>query len=177
MTELRQVSFVMPVLNEENYLKTAVNSVLAQQTPGLSELILALGPSTDKTNEVAQDLANRHSNLRLVQSPTGLTSTSLNLAIAESRYDVIIRVDAHSELPDGYALLAVKILNDTGAANVGGRMLAKGTSAFQRAVAFGYNRIGLGGGSYHVGGAAGAADSVYLGCYRKSVLMELGGFS
>ena len=85
MTELRQVSFVMPVLNEEKYLETAVNSVLKQQTPGLSELILALGPSTDKTNQVAQELANRHSNLRLVHSPTGLTSTSLNLAIAESR--------------------------------------------------------------------------------------------
>ena len=57
-------------------------------------------------------------------------------------------------------------------------MLAKGTSSFQSAVAFGYNnRIGLGGGSYHVGGAAGVADSVYLGCYRKSVLIELGGFS
>jgi glycosyltransferase involved in cell wall biosynthesis len=163
MTELRQVSFVMPVLNEEKYLETAVNSVLKQQTPGISELILALGPSTDKTNQVAQELANRHSNLRLVHSPTSLTSTSLNLAIAKSRYEVIIRVDAHSELPEGYALLAVKILNDTGAANVGGRMLAKG--------------IGLGGGSYHVGGAAGVADSVYLGCYRKSVLIDLGGFS
>jgi glycosyltransferase involved in cell wall biosynthesis len=178
MTELRQVSFVMPVLNEEKYLETAVNSVLKQQTPGLSELILALGPSTDKTNEVAQELANRHSNLILVHSPTGLTSTSLNIAIAQSRYDAVIRVDAHSELPEGYALLAVKILNDTGAANVGGRMLAKGTTAFQIAVAFGYNnRIGLGGGNYHVGGQAGVADSVYLGCYRKSVLLELGGFS
>ncbi len=178
MTELRQVSFVMPVLNEEKYLETAVNSVLKQQTPGLSELILALGPSTDKTNEVAKKLANRHSNLILVDSPTGLTSTSLNLAIAKSRYDVVIRVDAHSELPEGYAELAVKILNDTGAANVGGRMLAKGKTAFQSAVAFAYNnRIGLGGGSYHVGGQAGVADSVYLGCYRKSIVQELGGFS
>jgi glycosyltransferase involved in cell wall biosynthesis len=178
MTELRQVSFVMPVLNEEKYLETAVNSVLKQQAPGLSELILALGPSTDKTNEVAKKLAYRHSNLILVDSPTGLTSTSLNLAIAKSRYDVVIRVDAHSELPEGYAELAVKILNDTGAANVGGRMLAKGKTAFQSAVAFAYNnRIGLGGGSYHVGGQAGVADSVYLGCYRKSIVQELGGFS
>ncbi len=90
----------------------------------------------------------------------------------------MIRVDAHSELPEGYAELAVKILNDTGAANVGGRMLAKGKTAFQSAVAFAYNnRIGLGGGSYHVGGQAGVADSVYLGCYRKSIVQELGGFS
>jgi len=178
LTELARVSFVMPVLNEEHYLEKAVRSVLSQKTPGLSELILALGPSTDKTNEVAQRLASENSQVQLVNSPTGLTSSSLNLAIAQSRYEVVIRVDAHSKLPEGYALLAVKILNDTGAANVGGRMKALGDSSFQKAVAFGYNnRIGLGGGSYHIGGSAGVADSVYLGCYRKSVLEELGGFS
>lgn len=168
----------MPVMNEEHYLARAVKSVLAQKTPGLSEIILALGPSTDKTNLVASDLARDYAQVKLVDSPTGLTSASLNLAIAQSRYEVVIRVDAHSQLPEGYALLAVKILNDTGSANVGGRMHAIGESSFQKAVAFGYNnRIGLGGGSYHVGGKAGAAESVYLGCYRKSVLEELGGFS
>lgn len=168
----------MPVMNEEHYLARAVKSVLAQKTPGLSEIILALGPSTDKTNLVASDLARDYAQVKLVDSPTGLTSASLNLAIAQSSYEVVIRVDAHSQLPEGYALLAVKILNDTGSANVGGRMHAIGESSFQKAVAFGYNnRIGLGGGSYHVGGKAGAAESVYLGCYRKSVLEELGGFS
>lgn len=178
LTELTRISFVMPVMNEEHYLARAVKSVLAQKTPGLSEIILALGPSTDKTNLVASGLARDYAQVKLVDSPTGLTSASLNLAIAQSSYEVVIRVDAHSELPDGYALLAVKILNDTGSANVGGRMSAIGESSFQKAVAFGYNnRIGLGGGSYHVGGKAGVAESVYLGCYRKSVLEELGGFS
>jgi glycosyltransferase involved in cell wall biosynthesis len=178
LTELTRVSFVMPVMNEEHYLARAVKSVLAQKTPGLSEIILALGPSTDKTNLVASGLARDYAQVKLVDSPTGLTSASLNLAIAQSSYEVVIRVDAHSQLPEGYALLAVKILNDTGSANVGGRMHAIGESSFQKAVAFGYNnRIGLGGGSYHVGGKAGAAESVYLGCYRKSVLEELGGFS
>jgi glycosyltransferase involved in cell wall biosynthesis len=178
LTELTRISFVMPVMNEQHYLEKAVKSVLAQKTPGLSEIILALGPSTDQTNRVASDLARDYSQVKLVDSPTGLTSASLNLAIAQSKYEVVIRVDAHSELPQGYALLAVKILNDTGSANVGGRMHAIGESSFQKAVAFGYNnRIGLGGGSYHIGGKAGAAESVYLGCYRKSVLEELGGFS
>ena len=174
---LKNISFVMPVLNEEHYLEIAVESVLNQKTPGKSELILALGPSTDKTNSIAEGLAKKYRRLKLVDSPTGLTSTSLNLAIAASNYECVIRVDAHSELPEGYAALALKILNETGAANVGGRMAAKGKSYFQRAVAYGYNnRIGLGGGSYHVGGDAGPSESVYLGCFRKSVLDELGGF-
>ena len=175
MTDLKDVSFVMPVLNEQDYLAIAVESVLSQKTPGKAQLVLALGPSTDKTNQIAESLAKKYKNLILVENPTGSTATGLNLAIEKSSYETVIRVDAHSELSDNYAASAVKILNTTGAANVGGMMIAKGRTAFQRAVAFGYNsRFGLGGGSFHVGGKPGPADTVYLGCFRKSIITGLG---
>ena len=175
MADLKDVSFVMPVLNEQDYLAMAVESVLSQKTPGKKQLVLALGPSTDKTNQIAESLAKKYRTLILIENPTGLTATGLNLAIEKSSYETIIRVDAHSELSDDYAASAVKILNTTGAANVGGMMIAKGRTAFQKAVAFGYNsRFGLGGGSFHVGGQSGPADTVYLGCFRKSIITELG---
>ena len=175
MADLKDVSFVMPVLNEQDYLAIAVESVLSQKTPGKAQLVLALGPSRDKTNQIAESLAKKYKNLILVENPTGSTATGLNLAIEKSSYETVIRVDAHSELSDNYAASAVKILNTTGAANVGGMMIAKGRTAFQKAVAFGYNsRFGLGGGSFHVGGNPGPADTVYLGCFRKSIITELG---
>jgi len=175
MVDLKDVSFVMPILNEQDYLAIAVESVLGQKTPGKKQLVLALGPSTDKTNKIAESLAKKYRTLILIENPTGLTATGLNLAIEKSSYETIIRVDAHSELSDNYAASAVKILNTTGAANVGGMMIAKGRTAFQKAVAFGYNsRFGLGGGSFHVGGQSGPADTVYLGCFRKSIITELG---
>lgn len=178
MAKLKNISFVMPVLNEQEYLTKAVESVLAQQTPGKKELVVALGPSTDNTNTVAKKLAEKHPELKLVENPTGSTADGLNLAINASSHEAIIRVDAHSELSEGYAALAIEILNETGAANVGGMMVAKGLNDFQNAVAFGYNsRYGLGGGSFHVGGKAGPADTVYLGCFRKSVITDLGLYS
>jgi len=136
MVDLKDVSFVMPVLNEQDYLAIAVESVLGQKTPGKKQLVLALGPSTDKTNKIAESLAKKYRTLILIENPTGLTATGLNLAIEKSSYETIIRVDAHSELSDNYAASAVKILNTTGAANVGGMMIAKGRTAFQKAVAF-----------------------------------------
>lgn len=177
--KLKNISFVMPVLNEEHYLKRAVESVFAQSCPGETELILALGPSRDKTNEVAKVLKKKYgTKLQLVDNPRSITPVALNLAIAKAKYEVVLRVDAHSELSNGYASLAVEILNETGAANVGGMMIAKGESDFQRAVAYGYNnRVGLGGGSFHVGGDAGPAETVYLGVFRTDVLRDLGGFS
>ena len=172
------VSFVMPVRNEEKYLADAVDAVFEQNPAGGLELVIAIGPSEDATAEVASRLKAKHGNkLIVIDNPTGGTAAGLNLAIAESKYPVVIRVDAHSELSAGYAETAVEVLSTTGAANVGGMMVAAGESEFQKAVAFGYNnRIGLGGGAFHVGGRAGAVETVYLGCFQRSWLEKVGGF-
>lgn len=174
--KLSSVSYVMPVLNEEQYLEAAVVSILQQEFAGPVELILALGPSTDATNAIAESLALNFP-VQLVANPSGGTSAGLNAAIAAARHDVVVRVDAHSKLMPGYTSLAVEILNSTGAANVGGVMSAVGSKPFQSAVAWAYtSKFGLGGGTFHVGGQAGPSDSVYLGVFRASVLREIGGF-
>lgn len=169
----------MPVLNEEKHLAAAVKSIFDQKGLDIakSEVILALGPSTDNTNSVAESLKAQYP-VKLVQNPTGKTPAGLNAAINAASNQVIVRVDAHSQLSPNYTELALKILNDTGAANVGGVMRAVGETPFQKAVAWGYgSRFGLGGGSFHVGGKAGPSDSVYLGVFRKSVLSQLNGFN
>lgn len=176
---LSKVSFVMPVLNEEKHLESAVSSIFEQK--GISkdqiEVVLALGPSTDNTKSVAEGLKTLFP-VTIVQNPSGKTPTGLNLAINAARNQVIVRVDAHSQLSPNYTAQALDILNETGAANVGGIMKAEGKTAFQQAVAWGYgSRLGLGGGAYHVGGQAGPSDSVYLGVFRKEILEKLGGFN
>lgn len=186
----------MPVLNEEKHLAAAVRSIFEQEQTGPTEVILALGPSTDNTDAVAAKLAEEF-DVVLVDNPTGKTPAGLNAAIKAAKHDVIVRVDAHSVLSPGYTKLAVEILNSTGAsasaktgaktgntsykggpiANVGGVMRAVGTTPFQKAVAYAYtSRVGLGGGSFHVGGQAGPSDSVYLGVFRRDLLVEVGMF-
>ncbi len=176
---LTSVSFIMPVLNEEKHLRTAVSSIFEQKglTSGQAEVILVIGPSTDQTEQVAQSLKDQYP-VTIVANPSGKTPAGLNLAINAAKNDVVIRVDAHSQLSPEYTILALEILNETGAANVGGVMKALGETPFQEAVAWAYgSRFGLGGGSYHVGGAAGPSDSVYLGVFRREVLEKLGGFN
>ena len=178
-TSLTSISFIMPVLNEEKHLKTAVSSIFEQKEliEGKAEVILAIGPSSDQTHAVAEGLKELYP-VTIVPNPSGKTPTGLNLAIKAAKNDVIVRVDAHSQLSPDYTSLALRILNETGAANVGGVMKAEGESAFQQAVAWAYgSRFGIGGGAYHVGGSAGPSDSVYLGVFRKEILETLGGFN
>ncbi|MGM1017672.1 MAG: glycosyltransferase family 2 protein [Actinomycetota bacterium] len=167
----------MPVLNEREYLEHAVSSALAQDLDGPSELILALGPSTDGTTELARSLAAHDERIRLVDNPAAHIPVGLNAAIRASRYPTIIRVDAHSELSSDYAHRALDTLARTGAANVGGVMRADGRTPFQRSVARAYNSpVGLGGGAYHGGTREGEAESAYLGVMRRAVLDEVGLF-
>jgi succinoglycan biosynthesis protein ExoA len=171
------VSYVMPVLNEAPYIENAVHTVLAQDYPGEKELILVVGPSTDDSTAIVERLAANDKRITVVRNPQAHIPVGLNLAIRASRQPIIVRVDAHSELEPGYTSRAIETLNRTGAANVGGVMLARGKTAFQAAAARGYNsKFGLGGARYHGGSAEGPAESAYLGVFRRSVLEEVNFF-
>ncbi|WP_442576121.1 glycosyltransferase family 2 protein [Microbacterium sp. F51-2R] len=171
------VTFVMPVLNERGYLQRAVETVLAQEVDGPSELILALAPSTDGTNELAKTLAAGDERIVLVDNPDADIPVGLNRAIRAGRYPTVVRVDAHSELQPEYTRRALATLARVRAANVGGVMRAEGRTPFQRAVARAYNSpVGLGGGAYHGGREEGEAESAYLGVMRRAVLDEVGLF-
>ena len=176
--ELPGVCYVMPVLNEVAYLESAVASILEQDYPGEFELVLALGPSTDGTAAVVERLVARDPHIRVVHNPGMDIPIGLNLAIAASRHPVIIRVDAHTELEPGYTSRGVETLQRTGAASLGGIMVATGHPGFQAAVARAYNsRFGLGGGAYHGDQAQeGPAESAYMGIMRAEILAEVGGF-
>ncbi len=172
------VTVVMPVLNEERHLEAAVSGVLTQEYPGELEVVLAVGPSRDATRRIADQLAAADPRVRVVDNPAARTPHALNLAVAAARHDVIVRVDGHGMLTDGYIRRAVELLEETGAANVGGVMDAQGSTPFEEAVAAAYTtKLGLGGSSFHLAESeAGPAETVFLGVFRRDALQAVGGF-
>jgi glycosyltransferase involved in cell wall biosynthesis len=167
----------MPVLNEENYLEAAVLAILSQDYEGKIQVVLALGPSTDRTDEVAARICAGDSRVSSVQNPTGRTPEGLNAALAATKQEIVVRVDAHSELSDGYIRLAVETLQRTGADNVGGIMGARGITKFEKAVAAAMTSpLGVGSASFHTGGQEGPAETVYLGVFKRSALERVGGY-
>jgi glycosyltransferase involved in cell wall biosynthesis len=170
------VSVIIPVLNEERFLKQSVQAILNQNYSGQFEIILALGPSKDQTNVIAQELA-QDKRIKLVENPSGRTASALNNAIKNSNFDIIVRLDGHAIVDSDYIKNAVNTLLESGADNVGGLMKAEGTNAFEKSVAAAMtSKFGVGNAPFHVGGKSGEVDTVYLGTFRKSALERVGYF-
>ena len=174
---LPMVSVILPILNEELYLRDAVLSILSQDYRGDFEVVLAVGPSKDRTQEIADQLHSEDKRVIVVANPSGRTAAGLNAALNASRGSIVVRVDGHAQIPQNYISLAVEILDATGAVNVGGLMAAEGVTTFEKSVAGAMRSpLGVGASRFHTGGEAGEVDTVYLGVFKKEALQAISGF-
>ena len=171
------ITVILPILNEEADLHNCISAILKQNYPGEIEVILALGPSKDNTNQIARDLAAADKRIKIVDNPTGQTAKGLNLAIAQSSFEIICRIDGHSEISNSYLKTAISIMQESGAVNVGGLMHADSQSGLQRTIAQAMrSKLGVGASKFHTGDKAGPSDTVYLGTFKKSAILAAGGF-
>jgi GT2 family glycosyltransferase len=86
-------------------------------------------------------------------------------------------VDGHAKIPNNYLSLAIAILQETSAVNVGGVMAAEGVTKFEIAVSRAMrSALGVGASRFHTGGKAGEVDTVYLGAFRREAINAIGGF-
>jgi len=171
------VSVILPILNEERDLNQCITAILQQDYPSEIEIILALGPSKDKTTMIAEKLSAADKRIKIVNNPSGKTATGLNLAIKISSYEILCRIDGHSEISNTYIKTAVEIMNKQGAVNVGGLMFADSNKGLQRTIAQAMrSKLGVGSSKFHTGGSAGESETVYLGTFDKSAVLAVGGF-
>jgi glycosyltransferase involved in cell wall biosynthesis len=173
------ITVILTVLNEERHVAEAVRRALLQDHPGPIDVVIALGPSTDRTDEIVEKIAADDERVRWVRNPDprGATPAGLNAALAASSNPVVARIDGHALLPADYLRVAVETLNASGADNVGGLMAAEGITTFEQAVAAAMtSRFGVGSAAFHTGGTEGPAETVYLGVFRRTALERVGGY-
>ena len=174
---LPAVSVVIPVRDEVAAIEGAVASALGQEYDGDLEVVVADAMSTDGTREALARIATADERVRMVDNPARTTPAGLNTAILASRGDIIVRCDAHAELPAGYVARAVEVLDEVGADNVGGIQDPQGRGTFSRAVASAMRSLlGAGGATYRLGNEPGPAETVYLGVFRRGGLQRSGLF-
>ena len=168
------VSVVLPTLNERGFVRDCLDTLVVQDYPAIIEILVVDGGSVDGTTDIVAEFGPP---VRLVHNPRVTAAAALNVGLEHAKGEIIVRADAHTLYEPDYVRRCVEVLEETGAQNVGGGMRAVGTTNFGRAVAaVTSSPFGIGPGKFHYASEVAEVDTVYLGCFRRSTLEELGGY-
>lgn len=108
------LSIIIPVYNNENYLRPALQSVLAQTYPDFEVLVIDDG-STDGSLAICREFAQKDDRLRVIQKENGGVSSARNRGLEEAAGQYIAFVDGDDCIdPEMYTTM-ITILQDTGA--------------------------------------------------------------
>jgi succinoglycan biosynthesis protein ExoA len=197
---VKQISIIVPMLNEARHVEQFVRDVAAQDFGGDVELLVADGGSTDDSVARLRRAADEHGvELKLVGNPSGWVSDGLNECVKSAAGDLLVRLDCHSRYPSDYLRLCARAAEETGAPVVGGVIVAEGQTVMERSVAcamdspfggIGFYRVFAGAGTFgRLAGAFGLrrahtdsknrrvdTDTLTYGAFRPEVFRTVGLF-
>lgn len=157
-----------------------LQSILDQSYPSdRMEVLVCDGMSEDGTREFIDRFRQGHAEppIRILDNPRRKQESALNVGIDESRGEFVVRLDGRSRPPRDYVERCVEVLVRTGADNVGGVQAARGDAPTQKAIALAMTHpFGVGNAPFRIGNYSGPAESVYLGCFRRSLFDRIGLF-
>lgn len=165
--------------NEEETIRECLDSVLANRVPhGELEVLVLDGDSSDASARLVRDLAATDPRVRLLPNPDRLQAAAFNRGLAEARGEYLIRMDAHTRYEPDYVAECIRLLEETGAAGVGGVQRATGRTPVGEAIAAAVSsRFAAGDAKYRHATAPAWVDTVYLGAWRTATLRAVGGMN
>ena len=175
-----QLLIVIPCLNEENHLKKIVDGLITSPGNDNVRIVIADGGSTDRTVQIARDLARNYKQIAYLHNPMKRQAAALNLAVSiyGREANFLIRIDAHADYPTNYcrALLDEALRTHADAVVVSLRTIGK--TLFQKAVAAAQNsKLGNGGSAHRLTGNSGRwIDHGHHALMRLEAFRAVGGY-
>lgn len=175
------VSLIVPCRNERHHIRECLGSLLANDyAVAKREILVVDGMSDDGTRDIIAEYAAQNAGIRLLDNPRRITSTALNIGVAQARGSVVMLIGAHSVYPHHYIRQLVRELEASGADGVGGvcTTCAGGQAAIATAIAVGLaHPFGVGNSWFRIGTREPRwVDTVPFGCYRREVFERAGAF-
>ncbi|MFZ2783829.1 MAG: glycosyltransferase family 2 protein [Sediminibacterium sp.] len=177
-----KIDIVVPVLNEEKYIASCLDSILKFKVPENveTEIYIIDGMSRDKTKEICLQYSARHENIKYLENKEKIQSCALNLAIKNGTGDYIMRLDAHAKYPTDYLSNCIETSFRTNADNVGGIVITlKGDDTYHAALvqALTTHKFGVGDSSFRTEEKMeNSSDTVPFGFFKKEIFKKVGFF-
>jgi len=173
---MRNVSVIIPTLNEEKYIRPLIQSIL-KQSDVVKEILIIDGGSTDRTIEYAKEF---NAKVRILHNPDRTTPYAFNLGVKKSKGNYIFICGAHAVVGDNYIKDALKYMTEYQADIVGGShlYLDDDKKTFGQAVSFAMStKLGGGTSTYRYGTEPCFTDTVAFGVYKSEVFDHVGLFN
>jgi succinoglycan biosynthesis protein ExoA len=173
------VAIIVPALNEENYIREAIASLIPEGDDVDYELIVLDGGSTDRTASIIRDMATLNPRIRLEPNPGRYQSAAVNRGsrIAKSEAGIIVRADSHAEYPPGFVADLARELRERNVASVVVPMRTRGKSFLQRGIAAAQNsRLGNGGAAHRTANSSRYVDHGHHAAFDRKAFLAVGGY-
>ena len=100
MSELiKELSIIIPTLNEEHYLPQVLDHLAAQKWDGKLQVIVADGESTDDTVKIAKTYSSKFTDFAIVSSHDRTIGGARNEGSTKAMYDHMLFIDCDIYLP------------------------------------------------------------------------------
>ena len=176
------VSIIIPCRNEERFIGSCINSILANDYPKDNiEILVIDGMSEDKSKEIVGGYSRQYKFIKVIDNPRRITPCAFNTGIRNSNGEIIMILGSHSAYQNDYISKCVRYLNEFEADNVGGIIVTvprEDTFIGKAVTASLSSRFGVGGSSFRTGVKEPTwVDTVFGGCYKKNVFEKVGLFN
>lgn len=181
MENFKKITIIIPTRNEERYIDKCLNSVLKFERLNeyWHEILVIDGLSNDKTKEIIKSFCVNNANIKLIDNPSIIQASALNIGIRLSQGDYIMRLDAHCVYPSEYFQKLIDTAVSTGADNVGGIIITHPGGikyGAQLVQALTTHKFGVGNSGFRTGASEGLADTVPFGFFERDIFNKIGLF-
>jgi succinoglycan biosynthesis protein ExoA len=175
---LQQVSIIIPMLNEVDFIAGCIQSIFDQDYPAdRLEVLVVDGMSTDSSRQQVTEFATSHPNIRLLDNPSKKTPQALNIGIKNSTGDIVVILGAHTRIKADFIRLNIKYMRELGVRCVGGTQINVGEGYVQQVIGCAMGSIfGIPSAPYRFWNKAKFVDTVVYAAYDKKLFDEIGYF-
>jgi glycosyltransferase involved in cell wall biosynthesis len=173
----RTVSVVVPMYNEAGAIAACIDGFSAQTWPlEQLEVIVVDGGSRDGSTAIVEQLAATRPWLKLVDNPARRASAAFNIGLDAAGGELICLLSAHGEIGPTFVEDSVRVIDESGAAGVGGILEHRGRTSSERAIGLAMtSRFGMAS-PFRYARDRRVVDTIGHPMYKAKALRDVGGF-